>query len=200
MRDDGHHGDMPLSNSGSHLVVIADPEPVIDFRAQLERVQANDMSALGELFAEYGDLVYRTALRLTGTRADAEDVTQELFVRLPGAVRGFTGTAANFPAWIRRVAVRQALMHLRGGRRRREVSVEGVASLMARSDHALERMSIDTALDRLSDEHRTVFLLKEVEGYDHAEIAELLGISTANSEVRLHRARRQLRGLLRGSR
>jgi RNA polymerase sigma-70 factor (ECF subfamily) len=71
---------------------------------------------------------------------------------------------------------------------------------MARTDHALERMSIDSALDRLSDDHRTVFLLKEVEGYDHAEIAELLGISTANSEVRLHRARRQLRDLLRGSR
>ena len=179
---------------------MADPQPAVTFRSLLERVQANDMTALGELFTEYGDLVYRTVLRLTASRADAEDATQELFVRLPGAVRGFTGTAATFPAWIRRVAVRQALMNLRGGRRRREVSVEGVASLMAKSDHPLERMSIDAALDRLSDDYRTVFLLKEVEGYDHAEIAELLGISTANSEVRLHRARRQLRDLLRGSR
>ncbi|MEO5815742.1 MAG: sigma-70 family RNA polymerase sigma factor [Gemmatimonadaceae bacterium] len=191
---------MPHSNSGSYRAMSADPEPAIAFRVRLERVQANDMIALGELFSEYGDLVYRSALRLTGSHADAEDVTQELFVRLPGAVRGFTGTAAQFPAWIRRVAVRQALMQLRGGRRRREVDVAGVASLMVRSDHALERMSIDTALERLSDDHRTVFLLKEVEGYDHAEIAELLGISTANSEVRLHRARRQLRDLLRGSR
>ena len=180
--------------------MTADPEPAIAFRSRLERVQANDMIALGEFFTEYGDLVFRAALRLTGSRSDAEDVTQEVFVRLPGAVRGFTGTAANFPAWIRRVAVRQALMQMRGGRRRREVNVEGVAALMAATDHALDRMSIDAALDRLSDDHRTVFLLKEVEGYDHAEIAELLGISTANSEVRLHRARRQLRDLLRGSR
>lgn len=180
--------------------MTAEPEPAIAFRTRLERVQANDMIALGELFTEFGDLVYRAALRLTGSRSDAEDVTQEVFVRLPGALRGFTGTAASFPAWIRRVAVRQALMQLRGGRRRREVSVDGVASLMARTDNALDRMSIDSALDRLSDDHRTVFLLKEVEGYDHAEIAELLGISTANSEVRLHRARRQLRELLRGSR
>jgi RNA polymerase sigma factor (sigma-70 family) len=192
---------MPHSISGSFASVKrADPKPTTEFLARLERVQANDMSALGELFVEHGDLVYRTALRLTGSRADAEDVTQELFVRLPGAIRGFTGTAANFPGWIRRVAVRQSLMHLRGGRRRREVSVEGVAALMAAPDHALERLTIDTALERLSDDHRTVFLLKEVEGYDHAEIAELLGISTANSEVRLHRARRQLRDLLRGSR
>jgi RNA polymerase sigma-70 factor (ECF subfamily) len=91
-------------------------------------------------------------------------------------------------------------MHLRGGRRRREVSVDGVASLIARPDHALERLSIEAALEQLSDEHRTVFLLKEVEGLDHAEIAELLGITVANSEVRLHRARRQLRDFLRGSR
>lgn len=177
-----------------------DPERAAAFVARLERVQANDMTALGELFSEHGDLVYRAALRLTGHRADAEDVTQELFVRLPGAIRGFTGTAANFPGWIRRVAVRQALMHLRGGRRRREVNVEGVAALVVAPDRALDRLTIDAALDRLSDEHRTVFLLKEVEGYEHAEIAELLGISTANSEVRLHRARRHLRELLRGSR
>jgi len=180
--------------------VTTDTADGLAFRSRLERVQANDMTALGELFAEHGDMVYRAALRLTGSRADAEDVTQELFVRLPGAVRGFTGTAANFPGWLRRVAVRQALMHLRGGRRRREVSVASVSALTMPADGALERLTIDAALAQLSDEHRTVFLLKEVEGYDHAEIAELLGISTANSEVRLHRARRQLRDLLRGSR
>ena len=91
-------------------------------------------------------------------------------------------------------------MHLRRGRRRRESSVEGVAALVMRDDHTLERLSIEEALERLSPEHRTVFLLKEVEGYEHSEIADLLGISVSNSEVRLHRARRQLRELLGGSR
>lgn len=158
------------------------------------------MAALGELYAAYGDSCYRAALRLTGSAADAEDVTQEVFVRLPDAVRGFTGPLEHFPGWIRRVAVRQALMRLRGTRRRQEVSVDAVASLVATADDAATRLTIDAALARLPDEHRTVFLLKEVEGYQHAEIGELLGISTANSEVRLHRARRQLRDLLRGSR
>ena len=170
------------------------------FRSLLERTQSSDMSALGQLFTEYGDMVFRSALRLTGSRTDAEDVTQELFMRLPGAVRGFTGSSSNFPGWLRRVAVRQALMHLRSGRRRREVSVESVSALTMPVVGSLDRLTIDAALARLSDEHRTVFLLKEVEGYDHSEIAEVLGISTANSEVRLHRARRQLRDLLRGSR
>ncbi len=169
-------------------------------RGQLDRLQDGDRTALGELFVEYGDLVYRSAMRLTSNRADADDVTQELFLRLAGATRGFTGTAETFPGWIRRVAVRQALMHLRSGRRRREVSVEGIASLLAPVVGSIDLMTIESALARLSEEHRTVFLLKEVEGYAHAEIAELLGISVANSEVRLHRARHTLRELLRGSR
>ena len=191
---------MPRSTHGCTLPVTPlDDDPEV-FRARLDRTVAGDMAALGELFAAHGDLVYRTAVRLTGGTADAEDVTQELFVRLPAALRGFTGGRASFVGWIRRVAVREALMHLRSGRRRREVSVDGVAALVAREDHALDRLSIERALARLSDEHRTVFLLKEVEGFAHTEIAELLGISVANSEVRLHRARRQLRDLLRGSR
>ena len=176
------------------------PDSGAAFRSLLERTQTRDMSALGQLFTEHGDMVYRSVLRLTGSRADAEDVAQEVFIRLPGALRGFTGTASNFPGWLRRVAVRQALMHLRGGRRRREVSVDSVSALAMPAVGSLDRLTINAALALLSEEHRTVFLLKEVEGYDHAEIGELLGISTANSEVRLHRARRQLRDLLRGSR
>ena len=172
----------------------------VSFRSRLDRAIAGDVSALGDLFLVYGKLVYDTAARLTGNAAEAEDVTQELFVRLPSVLGGFTGGAASFKGWLRRVAVRQALMHLRGGRRRREVSVEGIASLVARPDHVLERMSIDAALARLSRDYRNVFLLKEVEGFDHAEIAELLGITVANSQVRLHRARRELRDMLRGSR
>ena len=191
---------MVLQSDGSlaeRMTSRADPAGV--FRARLERVKAGDMGALGDMFAEYGDEVFRAAARLTGSRADADDVTQELFVRLPSAARGFTGSAAQFPAWIRRVAVRQALMAMRGGRRRREVSVDRVATLTMAADNPHDRLTINAALERLSDEHRTVFLLKEVEGYAHTEIAELLGISTANSEVRLHRARRQLRDLLRES-
>jgi RNA polymerase sigma-70 factor, ECF subfamily len=185
-----------------HAVVPSIPADVdpSGLRSLVDRVIRGDTSALGELFVTHGDLVYGTAYGLTRSRADADDVTQELFIRLPSALRGFTGPTASFPGWLRRVAVRQALMLLRAGRRRREVTVEGVASLVARRDDALERLSIETALDQLSIEYRTVFLLKEVEGLDHAEIGELLDITVANSEVRLHRARRQLRDLLRGSR
>lgn len=180
--------------------VSTDGDDPAGLRDLIDRVQSRDMAALGELYSSFGAACYRSALRLTGNQPDAEDVTQEVFVRLPGALRGFTGSTANFPGWIRRVAVRQALMSLRSGRRRREVSVDGVASLVAPAEAATERMTIHAAVARLPEAHRTVFLLKEVEGYDHAEIAEALGISISNSEVRLHRARRELRDMLRGSR
>ena len=168
--------------------------------ARLDRVVAGNVAALGELFISHGDLVFRTARRLTGSSADAEDVVQDLFVRLPHALQGFTGGVSSFAAWIRRVAVRQALMQLRAGRRRGEVSVDAVATLLAPAEDVAGRLTIEDALARLSNEHRAVFLLKEVEGFAHTEIAEIMGISVANSEIRLHRARRQLRDLLRGSR
>jgi RNA polymerase sigma-70 factor (ECF subfamily) len=189
----------PPSDGSAATAVFVDDAPA-RLRTQLERLAAGDRTALGELFVAYGDLVYQTALRLTGSRADAEDVTQELFLRLAGAVGEFTGGPSSFPGWIRRVAVRQALMQMRSGRRRREVDVDDVASLVAPADDMLNRLTLEAALARLSAEHRLVFLLKEVEGLSHAEIAELAGISVANSEVRLHRARRELRDMLRGSR
>ena len=170
------------------------------FRLQLEQLAGGDADALGAVYGAHGEMVYRTALRLTGSRPDAEDVTQEVFLRLRTAVTGFTGTAEQFPAWLGRIAARCSLMHLRSGARRREVSAEGIIGLLAPSDTPVERLTIEAALARLGDDQRTVFLLKEVEGYDHAEIAALCDISVANSEVRLHRARRQLRELLRGSR
>ena len=191
---------MPPSPAYGAVLPLADVDPARTLRHRLDRVVAGDTDALGELFVAYADVVYRAALRLTGSDADAQDVTQDVFVSLRDTVRGFTGTSANFPAWIRRVAVRQALMRMRSGRRRREVDVEQVAALVGRNESLLERISIEHALTLISDEFRVVFLLKEVEGYDHAEIAELLGISVRNSEVRLHRARRKLREILGGSR
>jgi len=191
---------MHRSRHATAVSLADDADPARAQCERIERARLGDRNALGELFVEFGDDVFRSALRLTGSIPDAEDVTQDVFVRLPKALCGFTGTSEVFSAWVRRVAVRQALMHLRTGRRRREVTVDGVANLFAAPDDAVNRLTIASAIERLSEEHRLVFLLKEVEGYDHREIAELLDISVANSEVRLHRARRELRELLRGSR
>ena len=187
---------MPQLSDRAPLLADADAS----LRLRLDALARGEGDELAWLYAEFGEMVFRTARRLTGNRADAEDVTQEVFVRLALTVAGFMGDVSQFPAWLRRIAVRASLMRMRSARRRGEVDVEGVAALVSSADRTLERLSLETALARLSPEHRTVFLLKEVEGYDHLEIAGLLGITVSNSEVRLHRARRHLRELLGGSR
>ena len=163
------------------------------------RVMRGERDALGELYSAFATSVYASAHRLLGERADAEDVTHELFVGLPRILAGWDAARGSLGPWLRRVSVRLALMRLRSGRRRREVDVGAVASLVARPDEPHERLTMAHALERLSEEQRVVFLLKEIEGYSHAEIATLLEISVRNSEVRLFRARQALRAFL-GSR
>lgn len=175
-------------------------ENVSDEATLAARVVRGDRDALGALYERCGGTAYAAAFRLLDERSDAEDVTHELFVRLPRLLAGWDPARGTLGPWLRRVAVRLALMRLRSGRRRREVDVASVASLVSRVEEPHDRMTLDTALARLADEHRLVFLLKEVEGYSHAEIAELLEISVRNSEVRLFRARQALRALLGSSR
>lgn len=164
------------------------------------RTMDGDEAAFASIYHRDAPAAFAAAARLLGDTHDAEDVIQELFLALPTTLSAYDPSRGTLGAWLRRVAVRLALMRMRTVRRRRETDAESVAGLLARGDATLERISLETALERLSDEQRTVFLLKEVEGYDHREIAALLEISVANSEVRLFRARQALRAFLGGSR
>jgi RNA polymerase sigma-70 factor, ECF subfamily len=177
-----------------------DDESLPDERELVALAMRGGDEAFSALYARHAAAAYTAAYRLLGSAADAEDVVQELFLALPGTLSGYDPTRGPLGAWLRRVAVRLALMRMRTVRRRRETDAGSVAALLAREDAALERLSIEAALARLSDDQRAVFLLKEVEGYEHREIAALLDISVANSEVRLFRARQALRALLGGSR
>lgn len=159
-------------------------------------VLRGDRDALGTLYGLHGPGIFGAAFRLLGERADAEDVTHELFVQLPQTLTAFDPARGTLGPWLRRVAVRLALMRIRAGRRKREVAVDAVAGLLAPRDEPEVRLTLAVALDRLSEEQRVVFLLKEVEGYSHAEISALLEISVRNSEVRLFRARQALRAFL----
>jgi len=179
---------------------VADTNDQADERLLAARTMDGDEAAFAELYHRHASAAYTAAYRLLGNAADAEDVAKELFLALPKTLAGYDPGRGALGGWLRRVAVRLALMRMRSVRRRRETDAGSVATLLARDDAALERLSIEAALARLSEEQRTVFLLKEVEGYEHGEIAALLDISVANSEVRLFRARQALRALLGGTR
>ncbi len=156
----------------------------------------SDAELLERIFREYGQLVLDTAYRLTGTVSDAEDVLQDVFLALPSALQHYEDRRAFVP-WLRRVTVRVALMRLRQERGRREVTMDAIAEPRApeapdRSEHS----EIERAIMALPAALRTVFVLREVEGYAHAEIATLLGIREGTSQVRHHRAVRLLRAAL----
>lgn len=163
----------------------------------IRRARAGDPTALAALYDRHGDALFRACRRLTGSAADADDLVHDLFVGLPEAL-GRYEERGTFEAWLERVAVRLALMHLRSKRRRREVPLEAAAGTAARyrTDERIEGEDLDRALASLPDPLRAVFVLKQIEGYSHREIAKLLGITDGASRVRLNRALQALREAL----
>lgn len=163
------------------------------------RARAGDAESLAELYRRYANQVYEVAIRITASSHDADDVTQNVFVGLPEALSAYGGTG-ELGAWIRRIATRTALLFLRQGRRqaRWEREARRQAESSAPPDDVEARLTLEWALNRMPEDWRVVYVLKEVEGCSHDEIANLLGISKGASTVRLHRARRFLRDRLEG--
>lgn len=161
------------------------------------RVRTGDADALAELFRRYAEQVHDVAVRLTRSRADADDVTQNVFIGLPEALHGYAGTG-DLGAWIRRIATRTALLHLRRSKRqdRWERQATRHAPRSSAPAQIEARLTLEWALGRMPEDWRVVYVLKEMEGYSHDEIADLLGISPGASSVRLYRARAFLRDRL----
>lgn len=180
-------------------------EPSIPFKhersddaALVERLSTGDLEALDALFHRHSSALLNLARRVTGSAVDAEDVVQDLFVGLPVAVRRYS-ERGSFGAWLRTVTVRLALDRVRRRTRRHEVALDFGDEQTAASGTPEVRWDLERALAALPHDLRVVFVLKEVEGFSHAEISRLLGIRTGTSEVRLHRAMRALRRALGGA-
>jgi len=160
--------------------------------------RAGESAGIGELYDRYAGSLFRTAYRLTGSAADAEDVVHDVFAGLPEALRRYE-ERGSFAGWLTRVTVRTTLMRARSGRRRREAPLDDAltAASPARADAGAEYEDLHRAVLALPDGLREVFVLKQVEGYSHDEIAALLDITAGASRVRLTRALEALRGALR---
>lgn len=145
----------------------------------LRRVRDREPRSLHTLMEAYGRHVYNIALRITGSAADADDLVQEVFLDLPEALFGFDGH--DFQAWLTRLATRRAYRHGRPDDPEPTIEADGV-----------RRHELESAIAGLENDERIVFVLKEVEGLSHDEVALALGISAGLSRVRLHRARKAL--------
>jgi RNA polymerase sigma-70 factor, ECF subfamily len=168
---------------------------------------AGDSAAFGELVRRYQDRLYNTVYRLVDNAEDALDVVQEAFLNAYQSLESFKGDALFF-TWLYRIAVNTAISLKRKRRvlaritnRDGEAIVEPAdPSEMNRPGHALEQaeeeQKLHRALARLSAEHRTVLVMKELEGQKYEEMAEALEVPIGTIRSRLHRARLELRELL----
>jgi RNA polymerase sigma-70 factor (ECF subfamily) len=160
------------------------------------RAQAGDQTAFRELYRQHAGRVYALCLRLTGDGRDAEERTQDVFVRLWDKLGSFRGESA-FSSWLHRLAVNVVLNERRTTSRReqRVMPVEDPDTVVGGQHAAPLHLSIDLerAIAQLPDGAREVFVLYDIEGYGHGEIAQLVGIAEGTSKAQLFRARRLLR-------
>jgi RNA polymerase sigma-70 factor (ECF subfamily) len=163
----------------------------------VRRAQAGDQTAFHELYRQYAGRVYALCLRLTGDATAAADRTQDAFVRAWQKLRSFRGESA-FTSWLHRVTVNVVLNERRTtGRREIRVAPADPATIdqaPGRSGGS-EGLSIDLerAIAALPEGAREVFVLFDIEGYGHTEIAQMIGIAEGTSKAQLFRARRLLR-------
>ncbi len=162
------------------------------------------IQAFEQLYHRHNRRVYSLCLRMTANVAEAEDLTQEVFIQLYRKIGSFRGDSA-FTTWLHRMTVNQVLMHFR----KRSVKVEHtteegetpVQTVMGTENPMrmpiVDRIALDRAVAQLPPGYRAVFVLHDVEGYDHEEIARMMRIAVGTSKSQLHKARMKLRGLLR---
>ena len=174
----------------------------------IKGAQQGDIACFETLYSLHKRRVYSVCFRMTRNIEMAEDLTQDAFLQLYRKISTFRGDSA-FSTWLHRLAVNIVLMHLRR-KGLNEISLDetidpneeaGATKEMATPDKVLigsiDRVNLSRAVDNLPPGYRIIFLLHDVEGYEHNEIAEMLGCSVGNSKSQLHKARTKLRDLLR---
>ena len=176
----------------------------------VKRAQAGDEQAFATLFQQHKNRVYSVCLLMTKDVAEAEDLTQEAFLQLFRKIGTFRGESA-FSTWLHRMAVNVVLMHLR----KKGLSVVSLEEATEGDDEtpkkdfgaddpvlsgSVDRLRLQNAVDQLPPGYRSIFVLHDVEGYEHNEIATMVGCSIGNSKSQLHKARMKLREFLRTSR
>src|SRR5580704_9741372 len=170
--------------------------------------QAGNAAAFEFLYQLHGRRVYALCLRMVGNPADAEDLMQEAFLQLFRKIGTFRGESA-FSTWLHRMTVNVVLMRLRkkslptdsleetidpdaeNSAPKRDVGAPDL-----RLSGAVDRVNLERSIEKLPPGYRTVFVLHDVQGYEHNEIADIMGCSVGNSKSQLHKARTRLRELL----
>jgi len=188
---------------------VSEPNTTAKMESDLDlvqRAQKGDADAFASLFYAHKPRIYSVCLRMTNNTAEAEDLTQDAFLQVFRKLATFRGDSA-LSTWLYRIAVNTVLMHFRK-KALRQISLDEPynqdARLIRREygsqddrlSGSVDRIALTRAIRELPAGYRTIFLLHEVEGYEHQEIAQLLDCSVGNSKSQLHKAKLRIRELL----
>jgi len=166
-----------------------------------------DMEAFEEIYRRHHKRVYSICFRMVRNAADAEDLTQQVFIQLFRKLHTFRGDS-SFTTWLHRLTVNQVLMHFR----RRVVKAEKITDdgatpirIVSGTENPsrmalIDRIALNQAIGQLPPGYRMVFILHDVEGFEHDQIGKMLGCAVGTSKSQLHKARQRLRQLLTGRR
>lgn len=181
---------------------IADVGSAADY--DLTRAAAKgDITAFEEIYRRHHRRVYALCQRMLQNAAEAEDLTQEVFIQLYRKTGSFRGDSA-FSTWLHRLTINQVLMHFRKRRVKFEKTTEDgetPVQILAGTENPMkmsivDRIALENAIAELPPGYRSVFVLHDVEGYEHEEVAKILGCAVGTSKSQLSKARLKLRKLL----
>jgi len=170
--------------------------------------QQGDAVAFERIYRTHSRKVYTLCLRMVGDRTDAEDLTQDVFLQLFRKIHTFRGESA-FSTWLHRMSVNIVLMRFRK-KTLADESLEAITTPEEGSSTAsrefggpdlrlngvVDRITLETAINELPPGYKAMFILHDVQGYNHDEIAEIFGCTAGNSKSQVHKARIRLRELL----
>jgi RNA polymerase sigma-70 factor, ECF subfamily len=177
----------------------------------IRRAQQGDADAFERIYRLHNRRVYALCLRMVGNTAEAEDLAQEAFLQLFRKIATFRGESA-FSTWLHRLSVNVVLMRLRK-KTLAETSLDettdsdeessgprkDIGGPDLRLSGSVDRVNLERAVEKLPPGYRSIFVLHDVQGYEHNEIATIMKCSIGNSKSQLHKARMRLRQLLQES-
>lgn len=190
------------TNAAAETKAKVDISAATDFELT-QMASGGDMVAFEEVYQRHHRRVYSICLRMLQNAYEAEDLTQDVFIQLYRKIGSFRGDSA-FTTWLHRMTVNQVLMHFR----KRNVKYEKVTEEGETPDQivtgtadpermrVVDKIALENAIDQLPDGYKNVFVLHDVEGFEHEEVARILGCSVGTSKSQLHKARLKLRKLL----
>jgi RNA polymerase sigma-70 factor, ECF subfamily len=200
---------IPMDAAGKSTLTDSrqQPDAELSESVAIARAQRGDAEAFHWLYEKHKRRVYSLCLRMTANTAEAEDLAQEAFLQLFRKIATFRGESA-FSTWLHRLSVNVVLMHLRK-KSIPSVSLEETTQSTEEDSPkrdfgtedtslagAIDRLRLQRAVDSLPPGYRMIFVLHDIEGFEHNEIAKIAGCSIGNSKSQLHKARMKLRDLL----